>query len=113
MASHVQSRNNSKQASKTSASETSTIVLWMDIFFVGASSDITRITVCRLGQFGLAQLNSLTDTIDSSLSGRFSRVQSLIAAAFSGRSLPRCRSKGLTKELMRFSSICFGFCGEE
>src|SRR5580704_308286 len=85
----------------------------MDIFCVGASWDITRITVCRLGQFGLAQANSLTDTTVSSVSGRLWRVQSLIAAAFSGRSILPGRPKGLTKELMRLSSICFDLFGEE
>ena len=44
----------------------------MDIFFVGTFSAITRITVCRFGQVGFLQLNSLTETTVASVSGRFS-----------------------------------------
>jgi hypothetical protein len=59
---------NSKQASRTSDSQTSTIDLWMEIFLVGVTSDIRRITVRFLGQVGLAQPNWLTDKAVSSVS---------------------------------------------
>ena len=42
----------------------------MEIFLVGVSWDIKRMTVIFLGQVGLAQPNWLTDTTESSVSAR-------------------------------------------